>query len=152
MATIRRRSQTRHDDSGLMLTYSVLQPVSEATTRPATCAEVGCRPYHEGWQINALVLTEQHYADLKAGGWAWTVIDVSATEQYLLFSPGQRCLAHSTHRIHAADRPSIYVVRDGKPGRYRGTRRLHGGRRAAADWKDDMQNHLSTVADDRRKG
>lgn len=132
----------------LLVSYSVRQPLA-THWRPQTCQEASCVRWREGWQLDAKVVTPQHLADLKSGGWHWTVLDVSATEQYLVFPAGQRCLNWQSHRTRAYDRPSLYLVRPGRVGEWRGTPRVHT---RADDWKDDFQHHLSQVADDRQKG
>lgn len=130
-------------------TYAIRRP--KATHwRPASCAEVGCAHYLNGWRVSALVVTEQHLADLKAGGWRWSVLDIAENERWLVFEAGQPCFRAKTHQVPAG-RPPLYVVQDGDwRGNPRGTKPYVHSR--PDDWVDDFGEHQQKLADRIKEG
>ena len=131
-------------------TYRIASP--HAThSRPATCAEVNCEQYSNGWMIPKSVVTEQVMHDLKVGRWRFREIDLTGLDQspqqgvFLMFEAGQPCLAASTHRV-SLERPEIYRV-----GRGRGV--AFSARNSTVltpeNWLDDFwhnQDRLQTLA------
>lgn len=136
------RPPAQRSDEPLTVHYSINSPLA-SHYRPATCEEIECPHWRDGWQVNATDLTDVHYVELARGGWHFTVLRVSEAETFLVFKAGQRCFEHGSHKV-ALQRPALYVVRD--PAR--GSRRTHV---RAEDWRDDLHEHTDQVARDRQR-
>lgn len=75
--------------------YRILSPV--ATHRVlATCEEVECANYANGWRVPLSVMTERHFADLKAGGWHYAIVRLGDDLGYVEFEAGQKCFTEHT--------------------------------------------------------
>lgn len=122
----------------LLQTYSIRSPRS-THTRAATCEEIGCRAFTVGWTTR--VPTGSSFeGTVRACGRRWSACVTDGAETVFTFAPGTECFRSSTHRV-PLDRPEIYIVRAGmEPGR-RHTR--------AADWAEDLAEHLARVEKDR---
>ncbi|MFD8075805.1 hypothetical protein ACFV3E_24510 [Streptomyces sp. NPDC059718] len=129
--------------------YQVLQPLS-THWRPATCAEVQCPHYEEGWGVRVENLTPDLLHEAKNSGRRYREWRVAEGETWLLFEPGQPCFRSKTHRIQIG-RPPLYIVRDGDHrGNPRGTAaRLHHN---PDNWRDDFAEHQQRLADEIKKG
>lgn len=104
-----------------MQTFEITRP-KETHTRAATCEEVECRAYANGWTMTLDLTTElgkrqARYVKYSSGR------SYEVAEQYdglvtLIFRPGQLCFAE--HRVDT-DAPAVYRVRGGdyrgNPGR-----------------------------------
>lgn len=134
----------------LFKTYQIASPHT-THSRPATCAEVSCKEYTQGWMIQKSILTEKNWHDIHAGKWRYREIDLTGLDEvpeqgiYLMFEAGQPCFRASTHRV-SLERPEIY-----RAGRGRG--KLYNPREAkvfsAENWLDDFhtnQDRLQTLA------
>ncbi|OYP14079.1 hypothetical protein CFC35_05800 [Streptomyces sp. FBKL.4005] len=130
-------------------TYAMVSPLS-SHFRPATCAEVDCPHYLNGWRVRVEGLTPQDIHAAKTSGRRWIEQRVADGETWLVFEAGQPCFKASQHRTRV-DRPPLYIVRDGDHrGNPRGTKaRLH---QRAADWQEDFAEHQQKLADEIRKG
>lgn len=137
-----------------MQTYRIASP--RAThTRPATCAEVDCKPYLKGWvtsvpkggpEEQALRrFTGRHAPDgLRRDGREITGVDSANVE--FLFNPGSPCFKASTHRA-SLQRPELFLVRGGD---WRGNTGLIRRHVKPEHWVEDMSETLDRVA--RRAG
>lgn len=130
-------------------TYAVVQPLA-THWRPATCAEVDCPHYLNGWRVNNEALTPDLRHAVATSGRKYRLEVISATESWLIFPAGQACFAASQHRIQIG-RPPLYVVRDGDwRGNPRGTKaRVHV---SPDNWLDDFATHQQAIADEIEKG
>ncbi|MGW7786052.1 MULTISPECIES: hypothetical protein [Streptomyces] len=130
-------------------TYAMVSPLS-SHFRPATCAEVDCPHYLNGWRVRVEGLTPQDIHAAKTSGRRWIEQRVADGETWLVFEAGQPCFKASQHRTRV-DRPPLYIVRDGDHrGNPRGTKaRLH---QRAADWQEDFAEHQQKLADEIAKG
>lgn len=130
-------------------TYSVVAPLG-SHFRPATCAEVNCLHYVNGWRVRIEALTPDLLHAARNSGRTYTEQQIAEGETYLVFPPGQPCFRARDHRTRI-DRPELYVVRDGDHrGNPRGTKaRLH---QRAADWQEDFAEHQQKLADEIKKG
>jgi hypothetical protein len=130
-------------------TYQVTAPLS-THWRPATCEEVGCRAYANGWVTTVPANSELEHT-LRSSGrrWSATWRNPEGTVSYQ-FPPGTRCFAASGHRVRVREE-SIYLVRDGDiRGNPRGTRpRRHVN---VGNFLDDWANHQDKIADELRRG
>lgn len=135
--------------------YLLLAPL-ETHWRPATCEEVACDRWVNGWELV-----------IPAGPRAQDRIDyvradrARAKKEYrrpdgtvvFRFPPCTPLYAgnpeHDNHRIRI-DRPELFGVLDRKrdPGI-----RWHGGRgNGADDWVDDFANHQDTLSEAHKRG
>jgi hypothetical protein len=129
-------------------TYQIVAPRS-THYRPATCREVECDGYRNGFRtIVPADSLQAQYIRAKSGR-AFVEQPGGPGLAEFSFAPGQQCFRASEHRI-ALDREPFYVVRDGDyRGNPFGTRPLQ---RRAVDWVDDFATHQQNVADARQRG
>ena len=118
-------------------TYSVKTPF-KTHYRLATCAEVECPPYVNGWSTTIDVSTplgqEQAQYIMHASGRAWQAYREDTLVTFI-FPPGQECFG-SEHYV-PLDRDPFLIVREG--GYFN---RQHT---EAEEWVDDFQNHLDKL-------
>lgn len=130
-----------------MISFELHQPRS-SHFRVATCAEVECEAYRNGWTMG-FDLTNA--AAVKAANWVRNQSGLAFTFERLdtrvifTFKPGQRCLEsyRSPHYV-PLERDPIAVRRSGD---WRGNpdqqRRVHS---RLDDWVDEFANHQDRVA------
>jgi hypothetical protein len=129
-------------------TYAVL-PARGGGSRPASCEEVGCPNYLQGWKT---ILSRTSQADLIA------VVRGLVTKKFFeevdgdlvtfTFPAGQECFQAKGHKIQV--RPERYVVRAGDHrGNPTGQVRVH---QRPADWVEDCALHLDKIATEVRRG
>jgi hypothetical protein len=130
-------------------TYAMVSPLG-THTRQATCEEVGCDQYRQGWRVRVETLTPDLLHAARNSGRKYTEQHIAEGETYLVFEPGQACFKAATHRAPIG-RPPLYVVRDGDHrGNPRGTKaRLH---QRAENWVEDFAEHQQALADEIKKG
>lgn len=136
-------------DAAAYKTYALVSPLS-SHFRPATCAEVACREYLNGWRVHIEALAPDLREAAAKSGRRYTIDAVAPGHTYLVFAAGQPCFRASQHRKRI-DREPLYVVRDGDHrGNPRGTKaRLH---QRPADWQEDFADHQQRLADEIKKG
>lgn len=130
----------------LKRTYQVARP-RETHTRAARCEEVGCGHHVGGWETVLPVDHDMLGWIRHASGLRFTETRAGDGVVRLAFPPGQQCFLGIAGR-HAVpvDRPSLYVVRGGtKAQGGPGYRKVH---QRAADWVEDMSEHLDGVRRD----
>lgn len=91
--------------------------------RPATCQEVNCQAYANGWSFDVAVLSKAAYYKVTHAGKHYRKVTLSPTQQYLVFSPEQPCF--DSHVV-PLDRPEI----------------LYTGR---GDWRIFNRNHARVI-------
>lgn len=77
--------------------YEIQAPMSRLFRERATCEQVGCPDWSGGWMVRLELLDARAWAEIKAKRYSWRHWDVSATERYVAFEPGQPCFAAGTH-------------------------------------------------------
>lgn len=138
-------------------TYRIMQPLS-THFRMATCAEVQCEAYKNGWTYKKSDLEAQNllyvvthagkrYREVVLPPGEWVegkfIRDPNGVaETYLAFEPGQSCFQESTHR-KSLERPEFYYAG-------RGDYRSFSTRRAQQfvrpeDWRDSFAEHLDVI-------
>lgn len=129
--------------------YRIVAP-RQTHFRPATCAEVDCPPYLNGWRVRVEGLDPQMLHDAKTSGRRFTELHVAQGETWLVFEAGQPCFQAGEHKTRL-DRPEFFVVQDGDHrGNPRGTQaRRHTN---AADWVNDFAEHQAALSDEQQKG
>lgn len=139
-------------------TYAMVSPLS-THSRQATCEEVGCDQYRQGWRVRVENLTPDLLHTLRT---ARATVNgrqvpyrcreqrVAEGETWMVYDAGQPCFKADTHRAPIG-RPPLYVVRDGDHrGNPRGTKaRLH---QRPSDWVEDFAEHQQALADEIKKG
>jgi hypothetical protein len=104
----------------------------------ATCQEIDCEPYLNGWSIDSTILTEQDQAVIKQAGYRYIVVDT-----LWVFEAGQPCFKSSQHQRENG-RPPVYFERRGD---WRGDPTGEGPRihKNADDWVDSFATNLDRV-------
>lgn len=130
-------------------TYAVLQPLS-THWRPASCAEVDCPHYLNGWRTRVETLTPELLHTARNSGRRYREMRVAEGESYLVFDAGQACFAAASHRKQIGREP-LYIVRDGdwrgNPRRTRARQHLN-----PQNWVEDFSEHQAKLADEIAKG
>jgi hypothetical protein len=129
-------------------TYEVRQPLA-THFRPASCVEVDCQAYANGWISTIDVSTElgqkqANYIRLSSG--RHYAASENGTAVTFHFASGQACF--TTHHIPLG-RPQLFVVRGGD---FRGNPRGEVFQRRPDDWVDDFANHQQVLADRLQEG
>lgn len=134
-------------------TYAISAPLA-THFRPATCAEMDCPQYLNGWRTLVderieLGMAQAYYIRKELGHrFRETRTETGLTA--FTFEPGQRCFKSHLHRTRI-ERPEIFLVREGD---WRGNPRGTETRRHAspADWQDDFAQHQQTLANRLKEG
>lgn len=127
-------------------TYTIAVPKTH--TRPASCEEVGCLNYHNGFAVPVPAGDERRAFLLRTSGRPYTTELRPDGVTLYKFAAGTVCFAASTHTIQV--QPELYIVRDGDwRGNPTGRRRTHV---RPADWVEDFAEHLDDIHDEVRKG
>jgi len=122
--------------------YQIVAPIS-THFRPATCEEVGCSHYRDGWQIRVEGLSPQMLHTATQSGRRFRRVPVAEGETWLLFEAGQPCFKASTHKTRL-DRQEFYYRR---PGDWRGNPTgerpyLH---QRPENWVEDFAEHQDKI-------
>lgn len=104
--------------------------------RPATCEEIGCAPYLDGWQVRVEGLTPELVHTARTSGRKFTEVQVAEGETYLVFEAGQACFKASQHQQPVAE-SARFAVLD-----IDGLRRRHS---SADSWADDLRTHQDQI-------
>lgn len=128
---------------GVFKTYSLRRPPGGEFWRKATCEEIDCAAWRDGWVTRVPVGSPQaQYIDAKQHGRRYretTALDRTVRE--FVFAPGQMCFGAAGHRV-MIEREPLYIVRNGDH-----RQQLPGGRQhfRGEDWRDDMAEHLDGI-------
>jgi hypothetical protein len=129
-------------------TYQIVSPLS-THWRPATCAEVDCPEYIKGWKLRVEGLPPEMLHAAKTSGRKFTELNVTATENWLVFEAGQPCFRAQLHR-KLLDKQEIFVVRDGDyRGNPTGNIRKHT---RPEHWREDFAEHQEKLAQQIQRG
>ena len=130
-------------------TYQLLRPKT-THYRAATCREVECEAYANGWRSVIDISTplgarQANYVRLKSGRHFSS--SVAGTVITFTFPPGQQCFAE--HRVPLGREP-LYIVRGGDwRGNPRGERRVH----TRPDlWVEDFATHQDKLSTEIGRG
>lgn len=130
-------------------TYALSSPLT-SHTRVATCEEVDCLNYANGWKT-VLDVSTGHGQEASRyiahhSGRRYRAVQQGDTITFY-FPPGQQCFTEHRLPLH---REPLYVVRGGDwRGNPTGERMKHV---RAADWVEDFALHQQRVADQHEKG
>ncbi len=92
-------------------TYQIKAPIA-THWRKATCAEIECAHYLNGWRVRLESLPPEMVHAARNSGRKFTELHVSAEENWLVFEAGQACFQESAHKV-PLDRQELFIVRDG---------------------------------------
>ena len=126
--------------------YRILNPV-QTHFRPATCAEVNCEHYLNGWRVRIDSLPPELVHVARTSGRQYEELRFAEGETYLVFEAGQACFKASQHRTNAGRTP-LYVV-DTPTDNGRARRRIHTSNDS---WADDLHSHTDAVLGAINKG
>jgi hypothetical protein len=123
-------------------TYQIAAPKS-THFRKATCAEINCPNYLNGWKVHLEGLPVELRDVIRKTGRKYQVLNVAEGQTYLVFEAGQPCFDESKHMTRL-EKPEIYVVRDGD---WRGNPKRTEARKhkTAAFWVEDFQEHQDKI-------
>lgn len=133
--------------AGAYKTYQIAAPLG-SHFRPATCAEIDCPDYLNGWRVRVENLTPDLLHAARTSGRRYREVPVAAGETWLSFEAGQPCFRAGEHRKRL-ERPELFIVRGGDWRQQVGEARRHT---RAEDWVDDFANHQSRIADVQGRG
>lgn len=130
-------------------TYGIMAP-KETHFRRASCKEVDCPRYANGWKTIVDLSTDLGVKQARYirehSGRKYTVTKEGELATFV-FGPEQQCF--TPHSV-PLEREPLYVVRGGDwRGNPRGTPTV---RRGAADWVDDFANHQDQISRKIEKG
>ncbi len=135
--------------------YQTFQLESPRSThhRRATCEEVRCNEFVNGWRSDIDTSTDlgamQAEYIRKGSGRKFVETQIGPTMVSFAFEAGQRCFKSDQHTVHN-DREPFYVVRDGDTrGNPTGRRREHA---RAEDWVEHMSEDLDKIRTARERG
>lgn len=127
-------------------TYQVSTPPS--TTRPATCEEVECSAWANGWTTTLAVSSQGALIHaVRSAGRPFTEA-TDGTHITFVFEAGTRCFKAGQHRMQV--RPELYVVRGGDwRGNPTGMKRQHT---RPEHWVEDFAEHQDRIITALREG
>jgi hypothetical protein len=132
-------------------TYAIRSPLGTHSRR-ATCAEVNCEAFQNGWTIPKANLSDRDIHLIRQSGRQYQEVygnDYGVGEgRFFVFAPGQPCFRFQSHRV-SLDRDPFFFVGRGYLGLNTHTARQH---RKADDWRDDMAQHLDGIRTIRERG
>lgn len=127
-------------------TYQIAAP-TKTHWRRATCAEVECPHYVNGWRVRMEGLDDQMLHTAKNSGRTWRHLAVSMTENWLVYEAGQPCFQAVNHRKRI-DREEIFIVRHGD-WRQTFSSETHAN---PENWQTDFAEHQDKLATEQQKG
>lgn len=128
-------------------TYSVRSPIETHFVK-ATCPEVDCKEYREGWTIRVQHLDERLWAAIKASKRRYRRMDLTADEGYLIFEPGQMCFEVHNHR-RRLERPEFFYVGRGD---YRSFTTRNATQLEPEHWTEHLYGHLDLIKQLNQRG
>lgn len=124
-------------------TFGISKPLA-THWRPATCEEVQCEAFVNGWITRAQTDEQAAYIKRHSGR-----SFIETAKNVFQFKPGQTCFAAADHKV-PLEREGIYVARGGDwRGNPTGERRVHA---RPADWVEEFAEHQDMLADRVRRG
>lgn len=132
-------------------TFQVAIPRGPEFQREATCQEVDCEHWLNGWQTLVDATNTDQLDALRGSGRPYVEADPSAGVRVFTFAPGTPCFRASTHRVPVRpDLPQLFVVRGGDwRGNPTGERRVH---QRPDDWVEDLQESTEALRETIERG
>lgn len=128
-------------------TYRMHSP-DETHYRKATCAEVKCNEFINGWSLQVEHLNEHDLYLATHAGKRYRKAHFGPGLNFLIFESGQSCFLAHTHKIKL-DRPEWFFTGRGDHTVFsqRDARQLSG-----KDWVDHMLNHMDKIITKKNRG
>ncbi len=128
---------------GAYKTYNIATPLETHWTA-ATCQQVQCDQYVNGWAIRVEHLTPQDLHLVRTAGRKYVEQHVAAGETYLVFEAGQPCFRAGTH-MRRLEREGNYGIRAGD---WRGDPTRRGLELVSSQsWVDDCGENQANLAE-----
>lgn len=128
---------------GAYKTYNIGTPISTHWA-PTTCEQIDCEQWREGWAVQIQGLDEEDLHAMRTSGRHHRVFEVSATETWWVFEPGQPCFAAATH-MRRLEKPELFTTRSGD---FRGDPTGRGLQPLSAQsWVDDCGENQVNLAE-----
>ncbi len=113
--------------------------------RKATCAEVECEQWLNGWTFSVAMLAADPQLDrIARNSGRHYRVQVHEGQEYLVFPPGQPCFAAGNHKIQLEEETPLLFVGRGDPRTFDPRTNLPRDARQHSrceDWVDDFANH-----------
>jgi hypothetical protein len=132
---------------GAYQTYQVLAPLQTHFVA-ATCQEVDCPQFREGWRLRAEGLSERDVYVATHCGRKFTRVNVAEGETWLVYEAGQPCFRASGHR-RRLEREEHFIIRGGD---YRGNPTGMRAKVSVDSWVDDFGEHQDRLAERVERG
>lgn len=132
-------------------TFAIRRPQQPDAWVPASCEDVDCEHWRNGWVTRVPTGSELANAVRTAGRrWVSLIVNADGTTTFS-FAAGTPCFKASQHRqLRRPDIPDLFVVRGGDwRGNPTGERRVHT---RPDDWVEHFQEVTAAVADQIEKG
>jgi hypothetical protein len=145
------RKMNRIDPQGRVQDYRTFQILAPVSThrRKATCAEVDCPAYLNGWRVRVEGLDPQMLHAARTAGRKYTELHVAEGESWLVFEAGQSCFKAASHTL-PLDRQEIFIARDGD---WRGNPTGNVRRHTKPEfWLEEMNENQGRLSALREKG
>lgn len=133
-------------------TFHIRTPRGPEFERPATCEEVECSAWANGWVTRVPFGSDLEQAiRAERGRRPWTSEQHDGTTVAFTYTPGTPCFRAGQHRRSVRpDMPQLFVVRDGDwRGNPTGRVRRHT---RPEDWVEHLQENTSQVAERIERG
>lgn len=122
-------------------TYQIVSPIS-THWEPATCAQVDCPEYRNGWRVRIEGLPPEMVHAARTTGRKFMELEVAHNEHWLVFEAGQPCFRASQHR-RLLDKQEVFIARDGD---FRGNPTGNVRRHTRPEfWVEDMAENLDNL-------
>lgn len=134
------RPLNRIQPNGPVQAYRTFQILAPASThrRKATCKEVDCPQYLNGWRVRVESLDGPMLHVARTSGRKFTELHVAEGENWLVFEAGQPCFRAGQHSV-PLDKQELFIARDGD---YRGNPTGNVRRHTRPeDWTEEFSEH-----------
>jgi hypothetical protein len=128
-------------------TFRISAPVS-THFRKATCAEVDCPNWLNGWRVRVESLTPDLLHTAKTSGRRYREERPAEGTTWLVFEAGQPCFRAAEHRTPLG-KPELYLVRDGDFRQSFGQARQHT---RPEHWLEEMTENQQRLIDAKQRG
>lgn len=128
-------------------TFRISAPVA-THFRKATCAEVDCPNWLNGWRVRVETLTPELLHTAKNSGRRYREEALAEGTTWLVFEAGQACFRAAEHRTPIG-RPELYLVRDGDHRQSFGQARQHT---RPEHWLEEMTENQQRLIDAKQRG
>lgn len=128
-------------------TFTIQAPAATHFRR-ASCPEVGCSNYLNGWRVRVESLPPDLLHAAKTSGRRFVEQSVAEGETWLVFEAGQPCFRASQHRT-SVGRPPLYAVRGGDWRQTFGQARQHS---RPEHWVEEFAENQERLLDKKQQG